>query len=344
MMTAPVDQFVDQSVDSRGSTVTAPATGHDPTGVLGRRSVAYVIDTVVVSAIAIATFFATADATEIVDARDCSDLDLSGTGRFCGELNDTVYVFEGRAVLFAGLASLAWVLLIGWIVQGTTGATLGKAIAGVRTVDEQGRGPGLGKQAVRGLLWVVPDGLFTCAGVPIVAALTAGLTKGHRRVGDMAAKTFVVRSRDRGTPVAVPGLTAPPGGFTAPAPAPSAVPPPMAPPMGPPVTEPAPAEPLTPWVPPSTEPAPPAQPSPATQPTPPPAPTEPLTPWVPPSTEPAPPPEPGPAPAPDPTPSPAPPPSQPQWDATRQTYIVWDPARGSWMAHDPSSGQWYPIS
>ena len=39
-----------------------------------------------------------------------------------------------------------------------TGATLGKAIFGIRTVDEQGNAPGLGKQFIRGVLWIV-DGL-----------------------------------------------------------------------------------------------------------------------------------------------------------------------------------------
>jgi uncharacterized RDD family membrane protein YckC len=312
-----------------GGAVIAPATEHDPTDVLGRRAVAYVIDTIVVSAIGVAVFFATADATEIVDARDCAELDLSGTSRFCGQVGDTVYLFEWRGVLFASLAVLAWVLLVGWIAQGATGATLGKAITGIRTVDERGGGPGLGKQAVRGLLWVVPDGLLTCAGVPVVAALTAGFTRGHRRVGDMAARTFVVGRGDRGTPVVVPGLTAPPGGFAPPTPtaAPAATPFAAAPPTAPPAAAPVP------------EPPPTRAPAPA---------AEPGTPGVPPSGEaPAPQPTPGAAPTPSPEappePAPGPPPPQPQWDEARQTYVVWDPARGTWLAHDRATDRWHPI-
>ncbi len=333
--------------------MTAPATGHDPTAVLGRRSIAYVIDTLIVSAIAAGTFFATADVTEIVDARRCGELDLGGTSRSCAEANDTVYLFENRAILFAALAALAWILLVGWVLQGATGATVGKLIAGVRTVDEQGRGPGLGKQAIRGLLWVVPDGLLTCFGIPVVAAATAGFTKGHRRVGDMAAKTFVVRSRDRGAPIVVPGVNAPPGGFAPPAP--SAGPYGEAPPVGagatfaatpPAATPPATTPPAATWAAPGDQPTTLVPPPPAATAAPP------TDTWAPPVAEPEPTPEPVPEPVPEPERVPEPEPAaeapvaaapQPQWDEARQTYLLWDPDRQIWLAHDRAADQWRPL-
>jgi uncharacterized RDD family membrane protein YckC len=97
------------------------------------------------------------------------------------------------------------VLLI--VLQAFTGFTPGKLITGVRTVREDGRPPGFGKALVRWLLWIV-DGFPYF--LPLVGFIVGGTTVGHRRVGDMVAKTFVVRAAAAGSPVIVPGLTAPP--------------------------------------------------------------------------------------------------------------------------------------
>jgi hypothetical protein len=80
-------------------------------------------------------------------------------------------------------------------------------VTGIRTVRDDGRPPGLLKALVRWLLWIVDGFPYV---LPLVGFITALTTVGHRRVGDMAAGTYVVRSSAAGSPVVVPGLTAPP--------------------------------------------------------------------------------------------------------------------------------------
>jgi hypothetical protein len=86
-------------------------------------------------------------------------------------------------------------------------AWIGKLLLGIRTVREDGRAAGMGKALVRWLLWIV-DGFPYF--LPLVGFIVALTSTGHRRVGDMAAKTFVVRKAAMGSPIIVPGLTAPP--------------------------------------------------------------------------------------------------------------------------------------
>ena len=100
---------------------------------------------------------------------------------------------------------VTWVAFVGLYaaLQGATGRTPGKAVFGLKVVNEQGGNPGFGRGLVRTLLWIV-DG--QPCGIPLVGFITGLTTKGHRRVGDMAAKTFVVGKAHSG-PVVVPGLT-----------------------------------------------------------------------------------------------------------------------------------------
>jgi len=189
-----------------------PATT-DPTAVVGRRFGAYVIDTIVVAALSVGAFFLTADVTlyerpatcrqveavpgEVSSSEECTDdFDLTW-----GDDEYSAATYKPAAIAIAGGLSLLYLILVQWILQAFTGMTLGKAIFGIRTVDEAGGSPGLGKQFIRGLLWIV-DGL--CNG--LVALILILVTKGHRRLGDMAAKTFVVRSAAKGSPIVVPGM------------------------------------------------------------------------------------------------------------------------------------------
>lgn len=185
----------------------------DPTAVVGRRFGAYVVDTIIVAALSAGLFFATADITLYEEPSTCRQIEAvpgevssseTCTDDIDATINDDDYsaaTYRPAAFAIAGGASLLYLIVVQWIVQGLTGATLGKAIFGIRTVSEEGQAPGLGKQFIRGILWIV-DGL--CNG--LVAAILILVTKGHRRLGDMAAKTFVVRSNVKGSPVVVPGM------------------------------------------------------------------------------------------------------------------------------------------
>jgi uncharacterized RDD family membrane protein YckC len=209
-----------------------PAPPVDPTAVFGRRVAASVIDGIVVVGPSLAII------SSQFEYRDVSDTGLSGTdycdryidqvGGFCTNVGDTAYYADdggGPAdLILLGLAVGMFVLL-----QGLTGWTIGKRLLGLRCVRADGRPPGLGKALLRWVLWIV-DGL-PCAG--LVGFITGLSTVGHRRVGDMAAGTFVVRADAAGSPVVVPGL--PPRG--APTGYPPAPPPPPSPHFPPPTAK-----------------------------------------------------------------------------------------------------------
>jgi uncharacterized RDD family membrane protein YckC len=287
--------------------VSAYPAQSDPTAVVGRRFGAFVIDSIVLAAIPLALFFATAGITLYEQPTTCAQVratpgELSSSEK-CRKVdatvNDTKYTaatFKPAAVGLAGGVYLLYLVLVEWIVQALTGATLGKAIFGIRTVNEQGEAPGLGKQFIRGLVWIV-DALCSA----LVAAILILVTKGHRRLGDMAAKTFVVRAGAKGAPIVVPGMVAAgvagaaSGYGTAAAPTTTYTPPPAAtmgtaPPMA--------------------------------------ASSDPDATTV--------------APTPAPTPS-APGAAGPQWDAGRNAYIQWDPAGNRWLTYDDGASEWKPI-
>jgi len=130
-------------------------------------------------------------------------------------------------------------------------------------------------------------------------------TKGHRRLGDMAANTLVVDKKSVGVAPVVPGLNAPE--FTG---GPYAT---GYPPAGSPFTPPQPASP-TGWPPPSSPTSPPPI---FSDPTPPPV-----------------------ASAADAAPAE----NTPTWDAQRNTYVIFDAAQNQWLQWDSTSQQWRPIS
>jgi hypothetical protein len=337
-----------------------PPPAGDPTAVVGRRVGAWIVDSVIVLAPAVVLF--TSD-LEYLEERD---LDQSGVD-FCEDFMDQeegVCVDAGDRVYFSdGLPVSPWLVALGMsiliyvVIQGLRGWTPGKLLFGIRTVAEDGRPPGIGRAIIRWVLFIV-DGL--CAGlVGFIVMLTS---RGHRRVGDMAAKTYVVGSQYAGHPIAVPGMAssyAPspgypgaPGGPGAPGAGWGA---PPGPPQGeqPPTWAPPPA-----WGPAPTWAAPPPETTPPQTPAPP---TDTPAGGSAPSEEAAPAPEAAPAEEADalvetpagvpgtteePQPEAAtaesgtPPGYNPQWDPARGTYIVWSPERGHWLGWDDAAKEW----
>jgi len=188
--------------------MASPLAAADPTAVFARRAIAAVIDGLV---ILIPTFLLLTASFEYLDV---SALDR-GADTFCtdyndqhgglclnlAEVNDRVYFSEGpsgttTAMYWGGTFALLVVL------QGLTGRTAGKALTGVRTVGEDGAPPGLLKALLRWVLWTVDAFPYV---VPLLGPIVALTTQGHRRVGDMVAKTYVVRANAAGAPIAVPG-------------------------------------------------------------------------------------------------------------------------------------------
>jgi uncharacterized RDD family membrane protein YckC len=77
------------------------------------------------------------------------------------------------------------------LLEGLFGRTLGKLITGIRVVDaETGGRPGLLSAFVRTLLRLI-DGIFAY----LVGFIVVVNSERRRRLGDMAARTLVVRAR-----------------------------------------------------------------------------------------------------------------------------------------------------
>jgi uncharacterized RDD family membrane protein YckC len=293
----------------------------DPTEVLGRRVVAYFIDFILFAGIFIAVMVATRDHSYTGAPADaCRTLRDGGFSGVCVQFGHRVYTWKGGHAAFGYLLAAFLGLLNLVVLQGITGASVGKQIMGLRVVNAQGGPCGIGRAFVRTLLLIVDN--FFCF---LVGLLVAGLTHPHRRVGDMVAGTYVVALADVGRPVeappqqpypyaysqagppgwAPPGVAPPPapGWGTTPPPAPGwgTAPPPApgwgAPPPPPPSTWGAPPPPTQPppWGAPAPTPPPPAPtpptptptptPAPAAEPASPPPPPPPSPPATPPATE-----------------------------------------------------------
>ncbi len=269
----------------------------DPTAVMGKRIGAYVIDAIIGTIVSIIAFLSLADSVEtLVDPCGRSD-----SPTLCFYADGTTYFAEdGEAGAIVAISFGFW-LFIGWIVQGITGGTPGKLMVGLRVVGQDtGELAGFSKCFGRTALWIVDAQPF---GFPLVGLITGVTTKGHRRVGDMVARTLVVSKESVGQPPYVPGLTAPPGAVAttpymppgpygtpgAPGPPGPPGPPGMAgPPTGPPMAPPGPPM------------APPVQPEPDGV-------------------------------------------EAPKWDPDRNTYIQWDPELEAWMQWDEPAQEWKRI-
>ena len=314
---------------------------------MGRRVAAWLVDSIIILAPSVALF------TSQLEYLEESELNQSGVD-FCEEFMDReegVCVDAGDRVYFSeGVPVAPWVvglglaILINVLIQAFKGWTPGKLLFGIRTVAEDGRVPGIGRAIIRWLLLIVDD---LCAGlVGLIVALTS---KGHRRVGDMAAKTFVVGKEYLGSPILVPGMTTGYSAYPACPGYPGGPPPAGGPGGGPPA--PGSGGPGGAW---GAQPGPPGEPAQAWAP--PPAwgpapqqaePAAPATEAQQAGAEPA-----SEAPARD---SAAPeqaragapaaaepgaPSYNPQWDPARGTYIVWSPERGHWLGWDDTAKEW----
>ena len=107
------------------------------------------------------------------------------------DIDDRVYFSDDT---FLGAQGYYWVasILILVVLQGLTGWTPGKLLTGIR-VEARGRAArrASSRRALRWVLWIVDGFPYFIPG--LTGFIVALSTPGHRRVGDMAAKTFVVK-------------------------------------------------------------------------------------------------------------------------------------------------------
>ena len=285
-----------------------PVPGGDPTAVFGRRIAAFLIDVLLLAVPALFLLGSSFEYLEedrlTVSGSEFCDRYLDELDGFCIDLtdvNDRVYFTDGVDV---GATALLWGgnLLVIVVLQGLAGWTPGKLVMGLRTVKEDGSVPGIGKAFVRWILMIV-DG--QPCGLPLVGFITGLTSTGHRRVGDMAAKTYVVRASAAGAPIVLPGQA-----------------PPASPPYSDAWSQPAPPVGAS-WGPPPT-----SSPSSWDQPVAP-APIDQDQGWASPGGD-----------RPE-APSASPPPTDgPQWDPARNTYIQWDAAQGKWVQWDETAQRW----
>ena len=186
------------------ATWTQPTPAYDVTAVLGRRYGAFLIDAAISLVVFGLLFFATASthtAAEMLrepgchlSANDSSQVECND--RAVVTVNDTVYEAEGGMYL---LLCVVFTLLYFALMEGLTGATAGKHMTGLRVVTPEGNGIGLARALVRWAVFAVdgPLTLFICG------IVTSSVSAGHRRLGDMAANSYVIAKADAGRPVNV---------------------------------------------------------------------------------------------------------------------------------------------
>jgi len=179
-----------------------PVTGyqmtHDPTDVMGRRVLEYLIDVGIGLALSVGLFFAFVTQT---------------TGSCVGysvylELNGDCYTLVGNDYwLVQGTLLAYW--LVNWVfLQGLLGASIGKFIVGVRVVRPDGKPMGILRAIGRWIVTIV-DAFPWC--IPMLTGfLVANSSWGHQRIADKAMGTFVVGKAFAGSPIdlaprAVPG-------------------------------------------------------------------------------------------------------------------------------------------
>lgn len=348
--------------------------GEDPTRVGGRRLVACAIDVGLGVVLYVVLFILLSQKAPVATWVGHTTNICAGRRFNCATFGHRYIDGGRRAVMqFVVLAYLVGVFVI---QRGLTGSTLGTRALGIATVGHDGEPIGPARALWRSVAGIV-DYLPCC--LPIVGIVTIFATTGHRRVGDLAARSVVVDRRHVGAPILVPGLdtgvaagpatfgdppvplpSGPPTGPIPPVPPVSPVGSPTGPPVGafePPVgpAGPAPSGPPTgpggPDAPSATATWPAASDTPgwaaAAAPASPPE-TPPILPTVTPGAQPYSPPVPPSAEAPAPgspsaTPPPPADPTQPQWDAERGAYIQWDPIDQRWMQFDQATQAWHPI-
>ena len=181
------------------------APPRDPTEVLGRRIAAFLIDgafLAVISAILLAT--AKHSTYTGAPAGACDGFNPTGTSSICIQSGSHLYLWSRsglhRATLYGGL--LGFLDLV--VLQGLTGASLGKLCLGLRVIDKQGRKANFLRMIGRWLFLTVDAACF------IVGLVTTLASHPHRRVGDFVCGTYVVATGSVGMPIGVYGSV--PGG------------------------------------------------------------------------------------------------------------------------------------
>jgi len=180
------------------------AVRRDPTAVLGRRYGAFFIDLAICLVAFSLLFFPFATQRTPAETLRLPGCHLSSSdssriecdNRAVIQIGDTVY--ESNTGAFLVLA-LLFTFLYFAMVEAFFGGSVGKQMTRIRVVNRDGQRIGLWRSALRWLLFAIdgPLTLFLCG------IITSAVSRGHRRLGDMAADTYVVAKDAAGQPVPV---------------------------------------------------------------------------------------------------------------------------------------------
>lgn len=140
------------------------------TQVIGRRVLATILDLLLLGVVG------------SVLAAPGALIDALGDGRASEGFSGFLFSTGGLAAVIVAFAYFA-------IMEGRFGQTLGKMALGIRVVREDGGTIGIREAALRTLLRIV-DGI----GTYLVAFIVALISDKNQRLGDMVAKTLVVRA------------------------------------------------------------------------------------------------------------------------------------------------------
>ena len=165
----------------------------DPTQVVLRRTVAYLVDALLIAAILLVTIWVTGDVKR--SSQDCPD--PIPKNHSCIDYNHQALVVNNRVFVWFTLLVIVLFTLFFGLIPGITGASPGKSLLGIRVVRADGTKPGWKRGLLRSVCWGL-DGLML---VLPTAMWLAALTPRHRRLGDYAAQTYVVRRDAAGRPV-----------------------------------------------------------------------------------------------------------------------------------------------
>jgi hypothetical protein len=190
----------------------------DPTKIMGSRIGAYVIDSLLAVAVVVGMFFildagsfqtTQLESPAAAQAR-CQEIQsqTNGPGQpriVCVATGSTVRTLSeselAAAEIHARVAAIGFGFFNYVILTAITGATFGKLLFGLRVVTANGRRAGIGRNLVRWAFLIIDA---ACCFLP--GLLTSFNSKGHRRVGDMVAGTFVVHRSAEGRLLSIPGL------------------------------------------------------------------------------------------------------------------------------------------
>lgn len=185
-----------------GPVAGPPPGAYDPTAVMGRRYGAFFIDLAISLLVSGIVFAATAEQRTVAEMLriegcrvDAGSDQVECDDRAIVQVDDTVY--EATAATALGIVGFSFLYFA--LLQGLTGSTLGKLMTGIRVVREDGSVQGIGRGVIRWLLLFV-DGPLT---LYLCGIITTATSRGHRRLGDMAASTYVVGAAHVGRPVVV---------------------------------------------------------------------------------------------------------------------------------------------